>query len=134
MVLITRKDIVMQHIEKNSSNKFASYVSITLLTYVTLSSKLYKHQQIEIASQVKGDLIISHQALLMIVFADSAFEHVLLVSSCLFTSQVSYYYYTPFLAIHWLSLLCCRIMNEVLTFCSKLEWELSLLKEGIIKV
>ena len=28
----------------------------------------------------------------MIVFADAAFEHVLLMSSCVFTSQVSYYY------------------------------------------
>ena len=36
--------------------------------------------------------VISHQALLMIVFADTAFEHVLLISACGLTSQVSYYY------------------------------------------
>ena len=28
----------------------------------------------------------------MIVFADGAFEHVLVMSACMFTSQVSYYY------------------------------------------
>ena len=28
-----------------------------------------------------------------------------------------------FVAVHWLILLFCRIMNEVPTFCSKFEWE-----------
>ena len=42
---------------------------------------------------------------------------------------------TLFLGIHWLSLsqLHCRIMNELLTFCSKMEWEISLPTEGITK-
>ena len=30
---------------------------------------------------------------------------------------------TLFVAVHWLILLHCRIMNEVPTFCSKFKWE-----------
>ena len=51
----------------------------------------------------------------MIVFADGTFEHLLLVSACLFTML--------FVASPWLILLRARSMNEVPTFCSKFKWE-----------
>ena len=45
-IFLPRKDIVLLCI-KTSSNKFVSCVSITLLTDVTLWSKLYKQQKVK---------------------------------------------------------------------------------------
>ena len=84
---------------------------MTRLQVVTSSHQINK---IKIASQAKCDLIISHQALLMIVFEDMTFTtYCLCHLACLLQkSGIT----MPFLDIHWLSLLCCRIINKVPIF------------------
>ena len=58
----------------------------------------------------------------MIVFADATFEHVLLMSACVFGSQVSYYYLFVVVPLVVCTMLMCRLFVVSLSGRSVITW------------
>ena len=96
------ENIVLRHIEKDSSKQIRFLYLHNFVGRCNFIINLYKQQQN--IDSISSKALFNHFSpgfAYDIVFADAVFEHVLLMSACVFTSQVSYNYSVCCRSIGW---------------------------------